>query len=312
MPAFCTHYLFFKDLQDRIKSEFNFELNEAAASIGTQGPDIFFFHRAIPFFMPGRPGRKIGSQLHRSKAEDIFGAFKEYLEISEKRDIAKSYMYGFIMHYALDRNCHPYVYAYVNKIQEENRFIHHNSAHNRVEMGMDAYLLHLKRNIENTRLFDTAETIIASEDVIDEISTLMSFTVKRITGKDIGKRKIKQAIKDTQAMQGLLRDKYGILTSICRVLETVTAPIIRYFKFSSMIKPKGWKNSLKYANIEKSEWRSPYDSERERFESFTELYEYSQKDAVMLIYGFEEFLKGNADAKQITNNISFLTGTEVI
>ncbi len=311
MPAFCTHYLFMKDMQSIIKDKLGFDINESAAAIGTQGPDILFFHRIIPILMPGKSNRKIGSALHRSKAEDIFDAFRDYLKISTHKDIAKSYIYGFILHYALDRNCHPYVYAYVNKILDNNRFLHHSSAHNRIEMEMDAFLLHKKLNIENPSDFDSASTFHAANKEKEEISELLSYVIKRVLNQDINAKKIYRAIEDTIKLQKLLQDQYDILTAVCKAVETIFAPCIGFFKFSSLIKPKGWKKHIKYVNIENSKWNSPYEPERTRNESFSELYEKSKEDALALLKGFEKILNGKAESKNVTNNISFLTGCEV-
>ena len=43
MPAFTTHYILVKSIEDRIKAcDKNLTLNEPALVLGAQGPDIFF------------------------------------------------------------------------------------------------------------------------------------------------------------------------------------------------------------------------------------------------------------------------------
>ena len=49
MPAFSTHYIFAKELMERLKGTVDFTVCENAVYIGAQGPDIFFFHRALPW-----------------------------------------------------------------------------------------------------------------------------------------------------------------------------------------------------------------------------------------------------------------------
>ena len=111
MPAYCTHYIFACELLPALTEPAGFDLNRDAVMLGTQGPDVFFFHRIAPW-MPGRSQRKIGSRLHRAKPGDILDAMAEYCtRCSTEKDIARSYAYGFILHYALDRQCHPLVYA---------------------------------------------------------------------------------------------------------------------------------------------------------------------------------------------------------
>lgn len=45
MPAFCTHYLFFEDSKEFMCSLADFPLNEKVCALGSQGADIFFFHK---------------------------------------------------------------------------------------------------------------------------------------------------------------------------------------------------------------------------------------------------------------------------
>lgn len=87
MPAYSTHYIFAKELKEEIENCVEFKLNDAALFIGTQGPDIFFDHRVMPW-MIGKSMRKIGSLLHRAKPSDIFDKMREYINLSESKDIA--------------------------------------------------------------------------------------------------------------------------------------------------------------------------------------------------------------------------------
>lgn len=60
MPAYSTHYLFAYELMDEVKKNVNFAIDEQAVYIGTQGPDIFYDHRILPW-MCGKSLRKVGS-----------------------------------------------------------------------------------------------------------------------------------------------------------------------------------------------------------------------------------------------------------
>ena len=106
MPAFSTHYLFAKDIMEILRSEADFPLNEDAVFIGAQGPDIFFFHRALPW-QKGKTLRKAGSAMHRARCGEILDRFMAYCASAGDNNIAKSYVYGFLLHYSLDRICHP-------------------------------------------------------------------------------------------------------------------------------------------------------------------------------------------------------------
>ena len=307
MPAFITHYLFALDCKEEIQRFSDFEIDFNALSLGSQGPDIFFFANPLSV----KPMRKLGSTLHRTKPELIFDALAEYLN-SSSSNIANSYAYGFVLHYALDRKCHPYVYAKQEEILKSNRFIHHSSAHNRVEMSLDAYMLHKKLKIERPSKFDTAATITLNESALNEIGELMSFVVKSVTGQTVPSKRIVGAIKSTKKMQKILRDRAGALRIFCIIIESIAAPFIKFFKFSSMIRPRSWKGTQKYANINNDEWRSPFDTECESRLSFEQLYNEAKYEAHELIFGLEQIKNSLSNGKAVTKNISFLTGREVL
>ena len=306
MPAFCSHYLFFRDSEKFIKSAADFELNESVCSLGSQGADIFFFHK---IYSPFRSLRKIGSSLHRAKPEDIFNAFAQYIK-KNPDPVAKSYAYGFILHYALDRRCHPYVYALEKKITDRDKKIHRASAHNRVEAGLDAYMLHLKLNEEHPYMFDSYKTISLSDDEKSTVAKLLRYTVKRVLKKNIRKASVIKAIDDTVKVQKILQDKSGRLCAVSTTAENILGSLIGYYKISAMIKPRLWKNGEKYANINNGAWVNPFSGETS-YLSFEQLYIYALQEAQELIIGFEQKLGTGPDADNITNNLSFLTGLEI-
>lgn len=234
MPAFCTHYLFFEDSKEFMCSLADFPLNEKVCALGSQGADIFFFHK---IYFPLHSKRKIGSALHRAKPEDIFNAFAEYVR-KNPDPTAKSYIYGFILHYALDRRCHPYVYALEKKITDSDKKIHHFSAHSRVEMGLDAYMLYQKSGTEYPYLFDSSKTIELNDREKDSVAKVLCYMIKKVLKKRISRLAVKRAINDTVRMQKFLRDKSGQLCIIATVLETILGKAIGYYKFSAMIKPR--------------------------------------------------------------------------
>lgn len=306
MPAFCTHYLFFEDSKEFMCSLADFPLNEKVCALGSQGADIFFFHK---IYSPLHSKRKIGSALHRAKPEDIFNAFAEYVR-KNPDPTAKSYIYGFILHYALDRRCHPYVYALEKEITDSDKKIHHFSAHSRVEMGLDAYMLYQKSGIEYPYLFDSSKTIELNDREKDSVAKVLCYMIKKVLKKRISRLAVKRAINDTVRMQKFLKDKSGNLCILATVLETILGKAIGYYKFSAMIKPRLWKNGEKYANIDNGIWISPFSKEKSNL-SFEQLYIYALQEAKELLLGFKQTVSGKADAKDVTENISFLTGLEI-
>lgn len=88
MPAFASHYIFAKEMMPFLKKTADFEINENAVYLGTQGPDVLFFHRVLPW-MPGKSIRKYGSMLHRAKPGDIFENMREYCKNVKNLSVAR-------------------------------------------------------------------------------------------------------------------------------------------------------------------------------------------------------------------------------
>lgn len=309
MPAFATHYLFCEEMLELIDTDF--ELVESACSIGTQGPDIFFFCRFLPVIMPGKPRARVASALHKCKPSALFDAFADYCVFSPNINIAKSYIYGFIMHYALDKSCHPFVYSFQERILRNNKKLHTSAAHNRIEHSMDTYFLHIKKGIDNPSNFDSAATFVADYSVIEEIGHLLAFVIPRVTSEAITEKECCTAIKDTITMQKILCDKSGTTLFVAKSLDLLFGPLMKYYKFSSNINPKDLENASKYANINNKLWFSPYQLDVPRYDSYVDLFNMAKEDCLNLLDGFEQMCKGHSNGLEVTKNISFLTGVEV-
>ena len=303
MPAFSTHYIFAKELLPWLKDNTDIKISDGMVYLGTQGADIFFFHRVFPWML-GKSLRKIGSSLHRSKPSEILESMRDYASSTDNKDLALSYICGFIMHYALDRVCHPYVYSLQNKITHGSRFSNSHTVHNKIEFAMDSLLIKNRLKIDNPLHFNTADTIVLSEKEIHEAGLLLQSVIKSVIGKDICDAAT--AIRDTEYIQSISFDSHGIKRVIISILDIPIALATKGYKLSSMLKPKDLEKAKKYANIEKAVWQSPWSSGK-RNESFEELFEIALLEARQMILSF---LNGD-DCREITHNISFLTGVEV-
>lgn len=306
MPSYSTHCIFARELLPHIYSAVDFDLNEDAVMVGTQGPDIFFFHRVF-LWMPGKPLRKIGSLLHRAKPSEILENMRTYCNnISKNKDTAKSYIYGFILHYALDRRCHPYVYSIQDKMTNEQPLTNPHTAHNLIEFSMDTYLLNKRYGISEPALFDTACTVCEDEKTLEEIGRLYAYVVPRVLDIEISETAAATAVKDMKRVQSATFDATGIKRKFLYGIENVIAPFSKNYKFSAMLRPRDLEKAKKYGNIDNRNWQSPFDYSYHN-ESFEDLFEIAKIEAKQMLAAFSL----GADLYQATNNLSFLTGVEV-
>lgn len=305
MPAYATHCIFARELLPFLYTTADFEIIEEAVMFGAQGPDIFFFHRVFPW-MIGKPLRKIGSQLHRAKPADILKHMREYCNtVSKQKSIAKSYVYGFILHYALDRNCHPFVYSQQYEMVKKQPLTNPHTAHNLIELGADSYFLNKRFGIPDPVVFDTACTVGSNDKIMTEIGRLYAYILPKVLAINVSDDTAKIALRDMKTVQRALYDTKGIKRFFVSILETAAAPFSKNFKFSAMMRPRDLEKTKNYVNISNNKWKSPFDGSTHT-ESFEDLFELSKPDAESMILAFQN----GADTWEITHNISFLTGVE--
>ncbi len=307
MPAFSTHYFFASDMMTYLKELFDFDINEDSVYIGAQGPDIFFFHRVLPFWR-GKPLRKSGSALHRAKCGALLDAMTTVCNETENSDIAKSYICGFILHYALDRCSHPYIYYRQNLLTEKKSPKNPSSAHNAVELSIDSIMLNMHRGSLKPLAEDTTDMIEFNERELEEIGKTAAKMSNVIEKPKFSKDDVKTAILDTKRVQKILSDKTGIKKKFAVVLETLASPFTHGFKVSTMFRTNDIGYAHQFINYENGTWVSPFDDEKkEHTESFFDLYEEAKQDAQKMLTKWKDGCSG----EEITNNISFLTGTRV-
>lgn len=305
MPAFSTHYLFAKEMMEDLRNEADFPLNKVAVFIGAQGPDIFFFHRALPW-QKGKSLRKAGSAMHRAKCGDIIDCFKLYCGLGGDSGIAKSYVYGFILHYALDRICHPYIYFVQNRITEKFPELNEHSVHNMIELSLDSVLLKEKEDAQNPKAYKTENMINFTQKELEEVSKVIASAAKITEPYEFTAQDAAQAVRDTRAAQRLLTDGSGKKEKFLKRAERLFFPFTENFRISSFLRTDDLEKAIKYVNINNRNWISPFGGEM-RNESFTQLFELAKTDAIKMI----KRLNAGMSGEDITENISFLTGVKV-
>jgi len=107
-----AHYRFGQEVLNRFEPELKALIHNHRAEyeIGLQGPDIFYYYK------PYSPNRYFnhGFDCHAKPAINMFAPMFEQTH----EGAALSYLIGLVCHYALDRSCHPYVYANTKKVTD--------------------------------------------------------------------------------------------------------------------------------------------------------------------------------------------------
>lgn len=113
MPAVYAHYRFGAKVSRKLEGDLKAIVTEYHPQfvIGLQGPDIFFFYRPLT----KNPMIRYGSHLHGIPARSFFE--RGIKVVGEKGRDSREYAYllGFLCHFVLDSECHPYVDEMIGK-----------------------------------------------------------------------------------------------------------------------------------------------------------------------------------------------------
>ena len=130
MPAYLTHRVAAQSVLE--KTENGKIKNVMAFYLGSQGPDVLFFRN----FQPWRNSTlslTLGIDMHSKHVRSLFEHGLEYVRNykGDDRDELVSYMAGMVVHYAIDKNAHPFVY---DKSGADS------ALHNRIEFMWDSII----------------------------------------------------------------------------------------------------------------------------------------------------------------------------
>lgn len=180
MPTTYAHYTFGK----KVLNELNEELRECIGknkdlyNIGLHGPDILFYFKPLN----SNKINKLGNEIHETNADIFFNNAKKIILSCDDFNKAFTYTAGFICHYMLDSQCHPYIRTKENQI-----------SHNEIEAEFDRAIM-LENNL-NPITFKPASHIIPCIENAECISRFFS---------DVSPEEILKALKSMKLYLNLL------------------------------------------------------------------------------------------------------------
>lgn len=130
MPTTYAHYKFGKEVISALPRPLqnSVEKNRELFDIGLHGPDILFYYRPLT----KNAVNTQGFDMHDKSADVFFENAARVIAGAENSGAARAYIYGFICHFALDSECHPYV---------EKMIKASGIGHSEIEMEFDRFLM---------------------------------------------------------------------------------------------------------------------------------------------------------------------------
>jgi len=220
MPAYLTHRVAGERVLDRLQDVMSCE---QAFFLGCQGPDLLFYRDFQPWRAPLK-SRRIGLRMHNERVRELFRAALDFVRHykEEDREELIAYVTGFITHYAVDKNTHPFVYGKAGR---------NTGVHNRIEFMWDSFAAKEQWDIEPEQ-FDIYSDIMYGE-VGDGIRGWYSALVRQVYGRRMSTKAIPKAQRHFAKIKLRLADLGLLSRMLVRVIR-----IISGFDVTAMTYPK--------------------------------------------------------------------------
>lgn len=285
MPACITHQLFAERVA-RLCAQRGFPVYDRdMLALGSQGPDVFFFHRAFPW-QRGARGFAAGQAMHKGSPATLLTALRESMHRETVApDQVKGYMQGFLCHYALDRKVHPFVLYWQEELRRQQpRYGQTPSQyHFRIESALDTRTL---RRDTGRRIQDYSLTALVPQDREGRYAAFARLYLPVFRAylhqPEITMERLMQAPGDMREAMFWMTDRHGCRRALLRGGELLLGkgPL-----GTSLLRPAGT-DDWDYANEAHREWHNPHDPTRRSTAGFDELFEEAAAEAVTMIAGF--------------------------
>ena len=242
MPDAWSHILCGKEIINLIKDnkyKKMIEDNIKAFNLGAQGPDIFLYY---PFWKQSKYKwvKYPGDLLHTEKTKAFILKGLNFLIEDMGRDNKDystflAYFMGYITHYSLDNNCHPFIYYFAgvydkNKPETKKYDVYHK----KLEMIIDTIMVKRKLN-KDAYTLSLHKEFDLGQNLPDIIVNFYHEAFKQIYNIDVSKEIIQQ---NYRYMKKIIR-VFNANSKLAEIVGNVNEAIIRKpVKYKYIIYPK--------------------------------------------------------------------------
>ena len=311
MPGIMVHYfcgdyaakLFDNDIIDIISR------HRQEYSLGTQGPDNFFYY---PQFFAEKSAKGIGTRMHKESIGAFFRCMAERAKElpADDRAPAASYLCGFIMHYAMDTNAHPYVYYKTGFLRKgEYGGMKYSAAHRRFETALDVKMLEYLENKKpsDVKIFELLEL---EKQAGMAVSSFIGSCINSVYGTNISDRAVYESFIHMKRITRMLQSGKGRKKRFIEFIERAT---VRQRLISSMVHSEEYNDGIDYLNMRRAKWCYPWDASEELTLTFPEIFGRAVGDGVLMVNRLGAYLRGEISIDELMKVIgdrSFLSGLD--
>lgn len=300
MPALLTHKFF----GDRVLAELpeglvGSEAERMAFTLGCQGPDPLFFRwRALPAEI--KASSRLGSAAHASNMSAALEALRDgvgHLPQSEAA-LGRAFVLGWLCHYTLDRNAHPFIYSMQFAAIEANPELTGagSEVHAVIESDLDSWLLWREHQFEPAD-FPICDVVASAPQVLRVVGALVANMAAVAYHSFIAPATFAEAIRDMHALYAAA-EPYGSAPS--RAIGAIERKIRAHSLVQSLTHRSLANHATSWANEQHEAWENPFTHETST-ESFAELMDRAARDYAQVAH---DFISG-VPCSEITRHIDF-------
>lgn len=312
MPSTITHAYFAKDVYKSLKNKDKI-LDKSYINRLTmfgQSSDPLMFYNVESIFK-GKKIREFHSYFHTHDSRKYFINLCNIIKdnnLYNDKDVM-SFLYGFICHYVLDSNVHPFVIYKTGYFDKKNKDTYkYNVLHEYMETYIDNIFVRDREHINPytyslDNIFDNTKF---SDNLCYVINKSFKDTFNINNMSKIYYKAINQMLRFTRRYR---KDKYGIKKKAYSLIDKVTDK--KTFKFKVLSYHTKISDDEYFLNTNNKIWYNPMDNKISSHKSFYELYDTSIKEAVKIISEVNKYFNNEKiDLNKVFTNKNYLSGLD--
>ena len=316
MPRAITHYLFAMDCLYKLDIDTKKIINENFDMflLGCQGPNFFNYYNDFSFL-----NNKNISQLNfliHNKNINLF--LKNMIMYSKNKETLKrvfddisfsnisiSYVYGYLTHYILDKESHPYIYNLQKNLRNKYKYRSSIALHKSIETHIDSLLLFKFKNLKPYEFKDYLHINLDSHELLI-FADMYSYLISSVYSKKVSADDIKKSFHTFKKVEKKINSSPNILSKMYLNIKNKTAK-------NSFINNEVYSNYTHCMNDLLNEshnyWIDPFSKEKSNY-SYLDIYSDSLNLYLEIIKDLNLYLDSEISFSSLLlkiDNKSFLT-----
>ena len=311
MPATITHAYFSEDIYDVLPSHIKSLVNPNRIRMFGQSTDPLMFYNLFSL-KKGKNIRELDHFFHGNRTRKYFITLVKYIKKHNlEYDVdTMSFLVGFICHYVLDSNVHPYVFYKTGKFNKNDPETYkYNNIHTFMETFIDNYLVRKRENI-NPYKFNIGKFCFDTRKFSNELIRTIDYSfIHTYNVSNMGKIYYKAVKQMKFSLVVFRKDRFGIRKFIYKLVDTFTPRSM--FRFEAISYHYPLTDRHNFLNSTHEVWSNPIDYKITSRESFLDLYLKSIKEARSIIINTFKYIDGeDINLEDVFTNKSYVTGLD--